>query len=56
MEIFFKIIDRLHQTLPMEPHMPLFAAFQKVSFWRSRGPLGGPRGPGEVEIDFFQNL
>ena len=51
---FFKIYDGLDQTLPMTPHTPPFAAFQRSRFWEVSGTFRrGPWRPGEVETEFF---
>ena len=53
-DFFVKIYNGLDQTLPMTPHTPPFAAFQKRRFSEVSGTLRrGPWGPGEVETEFF---
>ena len=53
-DFFVKIFNGLDQTLPMIPHMPPFASFQKSRFSEVSGTLcRGPWGPGEVETEFF---
>ena len=54
MDFFFKILDRLEQTLLGIPHMPAFASFEKSRFSEVWGTLRrGPWGPGEVKIEIF---